>query len=173
MQQHYVHHVLRMPLGAWPDPVNRTLQRISIRQVYVPMQGPSELGASGKLVGMGSTAEPAGASRVPTLAIGARHDTMDPAHMARDGAQSAARAATCDCPDGSHMAMYDDQERYFAGPDPLSAGSGCGRKRARAPPRDCIAQTATTEKSLQKLRTGRHGGTHADGLPARARRHLC
>jgi proline iminopeptidase len=48
------------------------------------------------------------------MTIGARHDTMDPAHM-----ESMARAMPdgryLDCPDGSHMAMYDDQERYFSG----------------------------------------------------------
>jgi proline iminopeptidase len=48
MHHHYIHHVLRMPLDSWPDPVERTFKHLN-PNVYVPMQGPSELGASGKL----------------------------------------------------------------------------------------------------------------------------
>ena len=49
MEHHYVHHVLRMPPEEWPDPVNRGFAHIN-PAIYVPMQGPSELGASGKLL---------------------------------------------------------------------------------------------------------------------------
>jgi proline iminopeptidase len=112
MQHHYIYHVLRMPLDAWPDPVERTFKHLNA-DVYIPMQGPSELGASGKLAQWDRTAR-LGEIRVPALTIGARHDTMDPAHM-----QAMARAMPhgryLDCPDGSHMAMYDDQQRYFGG----------------------------------------------------------
>jgi len=48
MQHHYVHHVLRMPAGEWPDPVNRTMMHMN-KNVYVPMQGPSELGIRGRV----------------------------------------------------------------------------------------------------------------------------
>jgi proline iminopeptidase len=51
---------------------------------------------------------------VPTLVIGARYDTMDPDHMA-EMARRLPRGRYLFCPDGSHMAMYDDQETYFAG----------------------------------------------------------
>jgi proline iminopeptidase len=112
MQHHYIYHVLRMPLEAWPDPVERTFKHLNA-DVYIPMQGPSELGASGKLAAWDRTAR-LGEIRVPGLTIGACHDTMDPAHM-----QAMARAMPhgryLDCPDGSHMAMYDDQQRYFDG----------------------------------------------------------
>ena len=56
MQHHYVHHVLRMPLDNWPDPVQRTFKHLN-SSVYVPMQGPSELGASGKLRDWDRTAQ--------------------------------------------------------------------------------------------------------------------
>jgi proline iminopeptidase len=46
---HYVKHFLRMPADQWPDPVNRAFKHINTA-IYVPMQGPSELGARGKLV---------------------------------------------------------------------------------------------------------------------------
>jgi proline iminopeptidase len=52
--------------------------------------------------------------KVPTLVIGARYDTMDPAHMEMmAGRLPAGRYLYC--PGGSHLAMYDDQAAYFAG----------------------------------------------------------
>jgi proline iminopeptidase len=112
MQHHYIHHVLRMPLDAWPDPVERTFKHLNA-DVYVPMQGPSELGASGKLAFWDRIAQ-LGDIHIPTLTIGARHDTMDPAHM-REMSRRVRRGRYLDCPDGSHMAMYDDQQRYVEG----------------------------------------------------------
>jgi len=56
MQHHYVHHVLRVPLDAWPDSVERTFKHLNPK-VYIPMQGPSELGASGKLASWDRTAD--------------------------------------------------------------------------------------------------------------------
>jgi proline iminopeptidase len=79
MQHHYIHHVLRLPLGEWPDPVERTFKHINSK-VYVPMQGPSELGGSGKLMQWDRTADLRRIG-VQSLTIGARHDTMDPSHM--------------------------------------------------------------------------------------------
>jgi proline iminopeptidase len=110
--QHYVHHVLRMPPAAWPDPVNRGFSHIN-QAIYVPMQGPSELGASGKLLHWDRTADLTQIA-VPTLTIGARYDTMDPAHMEwMAGAVQHGRYLFC--PNGSHLAMYDDQVVYFRG----------------------------------------------------------
>jgi proline iminopeptidase len=112
MRHHYVYHVLRMPLDAWPDAVERTFKHLNA-DVYVPMQGPSELGASGKLAQWDRMAR-LGEIRVPALTIGARHDTMDPKYM-QAMARAMPRGRYLDCPDGSHMAMFDDQQRYFAG----------------------------------------------------------
>ena len=109
---HYEHHVLRMPAAEWPEPVNRAFRHLN-PNVYVPMQGPSELGASGKLERWDRTAELVGIT-VPTLFIGAEHDTMDPAHLARM-AGVVARGRYHHCPKGSHLAIYDDQEAYFEG----------------------------------------------------------
>jgi proline iminopeptidase len=48
------------------------------------------------------------------MTIGAEHDTMDPRHMeAMADAMPAGRYLHC--PNGSHMAMYDDQATYMAG----------------------------------------------------------
>jgi proline iminopeptidase len=109
---HYVQHILRMPPDQWPDPVTRAFKHINLK-IYVPMQGPSELGASGKLANWDRTADLAQIT-VPTLTIGARHDTMDPAHM-EDMAKRVRKGRYLFCPNGSHMAMYDDQQTYFDG----------------------------------------------------------
>jgi len=113
-EQHYVHHVLRLPPGDWPDPVQRGFAHIN-PAIYVSMQGPSELGisADAKLVSWDRFADLA-SIEVPTLVIGARHDTMDPAHM-KAMADALPQGRYLYCPDGSHLAMYDDQQVYFAG----------------------------------------------------------
>jgi proline iminopeptidase len=112
LPHHYVQHLLRMPFEAWPDPVKRTLAHIN-PAVYVPMQGPSELGASGKLANWDRTADLPKIS-VPTLVIGARYDTMDPAFMEMMAGKFP-RGTYLYCPRGSHLALYDDQTTYFAG----------------------------------------------------------
>jgi proline iminopeptidase len=112
MQHHYVDHVLRIPLGEWPDSAERCFKHINSK-VYIPMQGPSELGASGKLVDWDRTKD-LNRITVPTMTIGAHHDTMDPAHMEWMAGQ-VRNGRYLDCPNGSHMAMFDDQERYFSG----------------------------------------------------------
>ena len=109
---HYQQHVLRMPPEQWPDPVNRAFKHVN-NDIYVPMQGPSELGASGKLAQWDRTADLPKIT-VPTLMIGARHDTMDPAHMEWMSKQ-VKRGRYLSCPEGSHLAMYDDQRTYFDG----------------------------------------------------------
>jgi proline iminopeptidase len=104
--------VLCMPASDWPDPVNRGFDHIN-PAIYVPMQGPSELGASGKLSDWDRTADLTQID-VPTLVIGARHDTMDPSHMERM-ADAVRRGRYLYCSEGSHLALYDDQATYFRG----------------------------------------------------------
>ena len=109
---HYVYHVLRMPVEEWPEPVNRMFKHLN-PAVYVPMQGPSELGASGKLEHWDRTGD-LPRIEVPTLTIGAMYDTMDPKHM--EWMASAVRHGRyLDCPNGSHCALFDDQQTYFRG----------------------------------------------------------
>jgi proline iminopeptidase len=112
MEQHYVHHVLRMPYDEWPDPMLRLFKNIN-ESVYVSMQGPSELGASGKLVEWDRSADLPRID-VPTLVIGAQHDTMDPAYL-RWMAETMPHGSYWHCPNGSHCALYDDQETYMQG----------------------------------------------------------
>ena len=113
-QEHYVRHVLRMPVADWPEPVVRSFARIN-PAIYVPMQGPSELGVSAdaKLARWDRTDDLANI-RVPTLVIGARYDTMDPTFLEMMAGRAPAGRYLY-CADGSHLAMYDDQVAYFDG----------------------------------------------------------
>jgi len=112
IENHYVEHFLRMPPEEWPDPVMRAFKHMN-PAVYIPMQGPSELGASGKL-GQWDRTSDLDKILVPTLVIGAEHDTMDPKHM-EWMANTLPDGHYLYCPEGSHLAMYDDQEVYFEG----------------------------------------------------------
>jgi proline iminopeptidase len=112
MPHHYVHHVLRRPPEEWPDPVNRAFAHIN-QTVYTLMQGPSELGLSGRLLEWDRTGDLPKIS-VPTLTIGATHDTMDPKHMEWMAGQ-VQHGRFLLCRQGSHMAMYDDQQAYVDG----------------------------------------------------------
>jgi proline iminopeptidase len=113
-EHHYVHHVLRMPLEDWPDPVQRSFAHMN-QSIYVAMQGPSELGISpaASLVAWDRSDELARID-VPALVIGATHDTMDPSYM-QMMATRLPKGRYLLCPDGSHLAMYDDQLTYFSG----------------------------------------------------------
>jgi proline iminopeptidase len=112
LQPFYEEHILHMPSAQWPEPVLRSFAHLN-KAVYVPMQGPSEMGASGILADWDRTAD-LHRITVPTLVIGAGHDTMEPAFMEKmsklfpDGRYLF-------CPDGGHMAMYDDQATYMRG----------------------------------------------------------
>lgn len=109
---HYEKHLLRMPAARWPDPVNRTFKHLNAA-VYVPMQGPSELGASGKLLNWDRSAD-LGKITTPTLVIGAKYDTMDPEFM-KWMSTAFPNGRFLYCPAGSHMAIYDDQQTWMNG----------------------------------------------------------
>ena len=109
---HYEQHVIRMPMDQWPDPLKRAFDHMNPK-VYIPMQGPSELGASGKIAEWDRTADLKNIT-VPTLVIGARFDTMDPKHM-EWMAKQIPQGHYLYCPNGSHLAMYDDQRAYMRG----------------------------------------------------------
>jgi len=105
----YAEHLCRVPL---PEPAERSFAKMN-QSLYVTMQGPSEFGASGKLVNWDRTKDLPRLT-VPVLSIGGQHDTMDPAHMAWIATQ-VKQGASLICPQGSHMSLYDDQQTYFTG----------------------------------------------------------
>ena len=112
MREHYTRHALRMPLEEWPDPVMRAFKHAN-RHIYVLMQGPSEFGIGGRLADWDRTAD-IHRITVPTLVTVAEWDTMDPDHM-RWMVEEIPNARALELPDGSHLSMYDDQDRYMDG----------------------------------------------------------
>jgi proline iminopeptidase len=112
VEHHYLLHVCRLPREEWPDPVQRALAHIN-PSVYVPMHGPSELGVSGTLETWDRSGDLSGID-VPTLVIGATHDTMDPEHM-RWMSEQLPQGTYLHCPNGSHLAQFDDPMHYFPG----------------------------------------------------------
>ncbi|MGV3696504.1 proline iminopeptidase-family hydrolase [Flavobacterium sp.] len=113
-QYYYTEHILRKPLEEWPNSITRSFKHIN-SNVYVFMQGPSELGITGDatLKNWDVTAR-LKTLTVPTLVIGAKYDTMDPKHMEWIS-NEVQNGRFLYCPNGSHCSQYDDQEHYFPG----------------------------------------------------------
>lgn len=112
MSNFYNQHILRLPVSDWPDPVTRSMGRLN-QSLYITMQGPSEMGLSGKLTNWDVSKELKNIS-VPTLVIGAKYDTMDPEFMKWMATQFK-NGSYLYCANGSHMSMYDDQQTYMKG----------------------------------------------------------
>lgn len=108
----YEKHVLRLPAKDWPEPVNRSFAKMN-NSLYVTMQGPSEFGIAGKLENWDRTNDLKNIT-IPSLVIGATHDTMDPKFMEKMSTLLP-KGSFLLCPNGSHMAFYDDQQTYFKG----------------------------------------------------------
>jgi proline iminopeptidase len=98
-----------MPIDEWPEAINRSFDHMN-PNVYVYMQGPSEFGITGdaSLKDWDVTAQ-LKTLTVPTLVIGAKHDTMDPKHM-EWMSKEVQNGHFLLCPNGSHLAQYDDQK---------------------------------------------------------------
>ena len=106
----YHQHLCR--LDVWPDPVNRAVNHVN-GFIYTLMQGPSEFGIAGRLANW-DIKDRLHEIRVPTLTVGARYDTMDPEHM-RWMSTQVGHGRYLFCPDGSHLAMWDDQAHFYPG----------------------------------------------------------
>lgn len=113
-KHYYPKHVLRRPVEEWPNSVNRAFEKLNY-DLYLAMQGPSEFGVVGdaKLKNW-DVKDRLSEIKVPTLAIGGAHDTMDPSHMEWI-AEEVQNGKYLHCPKGSHLAMWDDPEKYFEG----------------------------------------------------------
>ncbi|MBL7943009.1 MAG: proline iminopeptidase-family hydrolase [Flavobacteriales bacterium] len=108
----YQQHICRIPLSEWPEPMVRSFDQINA-SLYVTMQGPSEFGIAGRLT-QWDVSDRLKEIVVPTLVIGATHDTMDPAYMKWMSKQFP-QGSFLLCKNGSHMCMWDDQETYMDG----------------------------------------------------------
>lgn len=108
--EYYKKHLCRLP--ELPDPVARTFKHVN-ESIYVMMQGPSEFKVGGRLLNWDIKKELPKIT-VPTLMVGAKFDTMDPAHMEWMSKQ-VKNGSYLYCPNGSHLAMWDDQKIYMNG----------------------------------------------------------
>lgn len=106
----YNQHLCR--LAEWPEPVNRSFSHTN-NVIYTLMQGPSEFGIAGRLANW-DVKERLKEIKIPTLTVGAKHDTMDPEHMKWMSTQFT-KGRYLYCPNGSHLAMWDDQKTFMDG----------------------------------------------------------
>ena len=94
----------------WPEPITRAF-RLANLKIYNEMQGKSEFQVTGNFKDWerwGRLHE----IKVKALTLGARYDEMDPEDMKRM-ATLMPNATSAICPNGSHMALWDDQAIYF------------------------------------------------------------
>jgi proline iminopeptidase len=110
MPNFYHEHICR--LAEWPEPVNRAFANLN-PVIYVQMQGPSEFGIGGNLANW-DIKNRLKEIRIPTLMVGAKYDTMDPKAM-EEQSKLVQHGRYLYCPDGSHLAMYDDQQTFMNG----------------------------------------------------------
>jgi proline iminopeptidase len=94
----------------WPESVTRAFRSANL-QVYNTMQGKSEFVVTGYFKDW-ERWDDLHKITVKALTIGARHDTMDPEDLRRM-AELMPNAQSAICPNGSHLAMWDDQAFYF------------------------------------------------------------
>ena len=111
MNKLYTSVICRLPLEQWPEPLMRAFKKAN-QTIYLQMQGVDEFHVTGnfknwdfwhKLPDIG----------VPVLVLGGQYDEMNPESMRKEG-RLLPNSRTYLCPEGSHMAMYDDQQRYFS-----------------------------------------------------------
>lgn len=128
LPNYYAKHICRLPVEQWPEPFNRAFNKLN-ESLYVTMQGPSEFGIAGKLAKWDRKADLPKIS-VPSLTIGGKYDTMDPAHMQWMATQ-VQNGSYLYCPNGSHLSMYDDQETYMNGLIKFINGVDAGEKKVK------------------------------------------
>jgi proline iminopeptidase len=110
MPNFYREHICR--LKKWPNGLDRAFKHTN-GEIYTMMQGPSEFGISGRLAKWDIKSR-LHEIDVPTLMIGAKYDTMDPAAM-EEQSKLVKRGRFLYCPNGSHLSMWDDQQVFMNG----------------------------------------------------------
>jgi proline iminopeptidase len=103
----YAEHLLRMP---WPEPVDRAFKKFNTK-IYNTMQGPNEFVITGNFKDWNRWAD-LEKIKVPTLLIAGSLGTMNPEDIRKMGKLIPNSRVVLHA--GSHLGMYDDQERYFA-----------------------------------------------------------
>lgn len=112
MEHFYTEHILREPLDNWPKSVHLLFEHLN-PNVYVFMQGPSEFGITDEAsLKDWDISDRLKDIEVPTLMLGAKHDTMDPKYMEWMAKEvQNGRSITTN---GSHLSQFDDPDNYFS-----------------------------------------------------------
>ena len=112
MTHYYPKHICR--LQKWPDGAMRSFNHVN-HEIYTLMQGPSEMGIIGDAVlSNWDIKNRLPEITIPTLMVGAEHDTMDPKAM-EEQSKLVKNGKYLHCPNGSHLAMWDDQKVFMSG----------------------------------------------------------
>ncbi len=109
-ENYYRKHICR--LRDWPEPILRAFKHVN-QEVYAYMQGPSEFVPGGILKDW-SVWDRLNTLSVPTLTVGGKYDTMNPAEM-EEMSKLVQKGRYLYCPNGSHLSQWDDQEVFMEG----------------------------------------------------------
>jgi proline iminopeptidase len=95
-----------------PDPLKRGFTHVN-NAIATIMLGPGNLYISGRLANW-DIKNRLPEIKVPTLTVGAKYDFMNPEHMKWMSTQ-VPNGRYLYCPEGSHLAMWDDQKNFYPG----------------------------------------------------------
>jgi len=110
MNKLYSQVICRIPIAQWPEPLLRGFKKVNTT-VYMQMQGVDEFHVTGNFKNWDFWGRLPNI-KIPVLVLGGQYDEMNPASMKKEG-RLLPDSRTYLCPEGSHMAMYDDQQHYF------------------------------------------------------------
>ncbi|OMP76198.1 MULTISPECIES: proline iminopeptidase-family hydrolase [unclassified Chitinophaga] len=110
MNKLYTQAICRLPVESWPEPLLRAFKKAN-HTIYIQMQGVDEFHVTGNFKNW-EFWDKLPDIKTPVMVLGGMHDEMSPEGMKRE-AQLLPNSRLYLCPNGSHMSMYDDQQRYF------------------------------------------------------------
>ena len=111
MEHFYTQHILRKPLEEWPKSILLLFEHLN-PGIYVYMQGPSEFGITDEATLRDwDVSHRLKEIKVPTLMLGAEHDTMDPKYM--EWMASEVQNGRSVTTNGSHCSQFDDPDTFF------------------------------------------------------------
>jgi len=110
MNKLYTHVICGLPIEKWPAPLMTAFKKANM-PIYIQMQGIDEFHVTGNFKNW-EMWDRLHNITVPTLVIGGMNDEMNPEDMKKEGSLIP-NSRTYLCPNGAHMAMYDDQQNYF------------------------------------------------------------
>lgn len=110
MNKLYTQVLCRLPIEKWPEPLLRAFKKVN-PAIYTHMQGVDEFHVTGNFKNW-EFWNRLPQLKTPVLVLGGMKDEMNPESMKKE-AQLLPNSRLYLCPEGSHMAMYDDQNNYF------------------------------------------------------------